>query len=79
MNQLPVPASSAAGEYRALEVMAHVPAGCRGVLVMDDRFAPHLRCGEFAVVDTADPDDPVSMMNANFPVDENWIGTRAST
>lgn len=54
MNQLPVPSSFAAREYRALEVMEHVPAGCRGVLVMDDKFAPHLRRGEFAVVDTTD-------------------------
>lgn len=54
MRQLPIPASSAAREYRALEVMEQVPAGCRGVLVMDDRFAPHLRCGEFAVVDVTD-------------------------
>ena len=54
MNQLPAPSSFASGEYRALQVFDHIPPGCKGVLVTNDRFAPHLRCGEFAVVDTAD-------------------------
>jgi hypothetical protein len=41
-------------DYRALDICDVVPAGCIGVLMTDDSFAPHLRCGEFAVVDTAD-------------------------
>ena len=45
---------AAAAEYRALEVFDHVPPGCRGVFVGSDCFAPHLRKGEFAIVDTTD-------------------------
>ena len=41
-------------EYRALMVYDHVPAGCTLQLVGDEESAPHLRPGEFAVVDTED-------------------------
>jgi len=41
---------------RALTMFDHVPAGCRLQLVVDDDSAPHLRVGEFAVIDTGDTD-----------------------
>jgi hypothetical protein len=34
----------------------HVPDGCILQLVADDDSAPHLRAGEFAIVDTVDTD-----------------------
>jgi hypothetical protein len=47
----PIPAPK---EYRALEQMTHIPAGCALFPVMDDDSDPHLRWGEIAIVDTAD-------------------------
>jgi len=41
-------------EIRALTVFDHVPAGCILRLVTDDDSDPHLRAGEFAVIDTTD-------------------------
>jgi hypothetical protein len=41
-------------ELRAFEAFDHVPAGCKLVLVTDDSNKPHLREGEFAVVDMCD-------------------------
>lgn len=41
-------------DLRALEQFETVPAGCTGIVVTSDLFAPHLRCGEIAVVDTKD-------------------------
>lgn len=39
---------------RALTMYDHVPGGCILQQVTDDDSAPHLRAGEFAIVDTAD-------------------------
>ena len=39
---------------RALTMYDHVPAGCILQPVTDDDSAPHLRAGEFAIVDTTD-------------------------
>jgi hypothetical protein len=41
-------------ELRALEVMRSVPTGCVAFPITDDRSMPHLKLGEFAVVDTTD-------------------------
>ena len=41
-------------EYRALQVYSDVPSGCELHLIKDGCHAPHLRVGEFAVVDTED-------------------------
>ena len=46
-------------ELRALECFDNVPQGCRLHLQADDRHAPHLRVGEFAVIDPTDR-QPVS-------------------
>ena len=46
-------------DLRALEQFDAVPAGCTGMVITSDRFAPHLRPGEIAVVDPNDK-DPVS-------------------
>ncbi|MFC7700929.1 hypothetical protein ACFQX9_30135 [Bradyrhizobium sp. GCM10028915] len=43
-------------EYRALMVFDQVPASCILQLVGNSESAPHLRPGEFAVVDTSDTD-----------------------
>lgn len=53
MSSLPaLPATQT--DYRAYELMTELPAGCLSVPVSDERGWPHLRLGEFAVVD---PDD----------------------
>lgn len=39
-----------------LEVMQSVPPGCIAHPVPDEDTAPHLHCGEFAVIDTRDRD-----------------------
>jgi hypothetical protein len=39
---------------RALTMFDHIPAGCVLHPVPDDDSAPHLRAGEFAIVDTTD-------------------------
>ena len=41
-------------ELRALERFDHVPAGCKLVLARDASNAPHIRPGEFAIVDPSD-------------------------
>ena len=41
-------------ELRALTMFDHVPAGCILQPVTNDDSAPHIRAGEFAVIDTAD-------------------------
>lgn len=41
-------------EYRALQVYSDVPSGCELHLINDHCHAPHLRAGEWAVVDTED-------------------------
>ena len=41
-------------ELRALEVMDVLPAGCFEMLVEDVCSVPHLRPGEFAVIDPSD-------------------------
>lgn len=41
-------------EYRALTVYDHLPEGCIAQLVTDNYSAPHIRAGEFVVVDTND-------------------------
>lgn len=46
----------APGEIRALMVYDQAPAGLTVLLVVDDRNAPHLQAGEFAVFDPADCD-----------------------
>lgn len=46
-------------DLRALEQFQTVPAGCTGMVVTSDRFAPHLRPGEVAIVDPNDK-EPVS-------------------
>ncbi|MBM0206533.1 hypothetical protein JNW90_28655 [Micromonospora sp. STR1s_5] len=50
---LPIPALQP-GEYRALTWFDAVPLDCGTVPVEDDRFAPHLKRGEFAVIDPED-------------------------
>ncbi len=40
--------------YRALQVFDVVPAGHTAILVENDRWAPHLNAGEFAVIDVED-------------------------
>lgn len=42
------------GEIRALEMFASLPASCIAHPVTDDRTEPHLRPGEFAVIDKND-------------------------
>lgn len=44
------------GEYRALTLYEAAPWDCGTSLVEDDRFAPHLRAGEMAIVDPDDND-----------------------
>jgi hypothetical protein len=39
---------------RALEILASVPPGCSLHMARDDANAPHVRAGEFVVVDGAD-------------------------
>jgi len=46
--------STARSEIRALEVFDRLPPGHTMHLVRDIRHAPHLRPGEFAVIDTTD-------------------------
>lgn len=41
-------------EYRALMLFDHLPPGCIAHLVTDAYSAPHIRPGEFIVVDTND-------------------------
>ena len=41
-------------EYRALTIYEDVPTDCKVVMVLHDGFEPHLRIGEFAVVDPSD-------------------------
>ena len=41
-------------ELRALTMFDHVPTGCILQPVTNDDSAPHIRAGEFAVIDTAD-------------------------
>ena len=41
-------------ELRALLIYDNLPAACVAHLIADDHSAPHLRPGEFAVVDTCD-------------------------
>jgi len=41
-------------EYRALMMYDHVPDGCILHLVTDNKSYPHIRPGEFVVVDTLD-------------------------
>jgi len=43
-----------APEYRALKVFDKLPPGCWLLAVPNDDSHPHLRCAEFAVVDTND-------------------------
>jgi hypothetical protein len=42
------------GEVRALPMLNDLPAGCIVHPVTDEKSAPHLRPGEFAIVDTTD-------------------------
>lgn len=53
--QMNLPALPGA-EYRAYMIHAHIPDGCIVVPVTDNRGAPHLRMGEFAIVNPADRD-----------------------
>jgi hypothetical protein len=53
-NAESLPAIRHQPELRALLLLDTLPAGCITYLVPDSSFAPHLREGEFAVVDTAD-------------------------
>ena len=46
-------------DLRALEQFDIIPAGCTGMVVTSNRFAPHLRPGEIAVVNPSDK-EPVS-------------------
>lgn len=46
--------SPAVGEYRALTVYDEPPKGCFALGMRQDRFAPHLRRGEWAVIDEGD-------------------------
>jgi hypothetical protein len=41
-------------EFRALTVFEALPPGCLGQLIPTDKFAPHLKRGEIAVIDTED-------------------------
>jgi hypothetical protein len=41
-------------EYRALMMFDRLPAGCISFMCTDDYSAPHIRPGEFVVVDTSD-------------------------
>ena len=41
-------------DFRALQLFDHIPAGHKGVLVTSRDFEPHLRRGEFAIVDEGD-------------------------
>jgi len=49
-----VHAKGAPAGLRALMMLDVVPAGHQAMAVVDDRNAPHLKSGEFAVVDPAD-------------------------
>ena len=51
--------SSPAGEYRAFLLMSELPAGSIAFPVTDERGWPHLRIGEFAVVDPSER-EPIS-------------------
>lgn len=57
------------GELRALDALDHVPAGCRLVLQSDDYHAPHIRPGEFVVID---PNDCGLVLGELFLV--QWMG-----
>lgn len=50
----PSPRRSPVGALRAFEVFDHIPAGCQVQYVKDARHEPHLREGEWAVVDAND-------------------------
>ena len=41
-------------EYRALMMYDHLPDGCTSFMCADDYSLPHIRPGEFVVVDTTD-------------------------
>jgi hypothetical protein len=41
-------------ELRALTMYDHIPTGCILHPVVNDHSAPHIRAGEFAVIDTTD-------------------------
>jgi len=43
-------------DIRALEVFGTLPAGCSVYPVANDDSAPHLRTGEFAIIDPTDTD-----------------------
>ena len=47
-------AATPAPEYRALMMCDHLPEGSIAHLVTDNYSAPHIRPGEFVVVDTND-------------------------
>ena len=53
-SNLPTRTAAPPAELRALEIFDHLPPGCRLELVGDDDNAPHLRRGEYAVIDPAD-------------------------
>lgn len=72
----------ATGEYRALVILDHLPSGCIAVPVRDEFCAPHIRPGEFAVVDPTDR-EPVhgelflgAWMGGSRPDgrDRRWLG-----
>lgn len=49
-----LPPAPARRDLRALDVLEVVPAGCFGVLVIGEEWAPHIRPGELAIVDPTD-------------------------
>ena len=68
-----------------LEVMQSVPPGCIAHPVPDEDTAPHLHCGEFAVIDTRDRDPIIGEIyvierNVLNPVsNSDWCGPGQAT
>lgn len=60
-------------DLRALMMFDTLPAGCKAMLVTDDYCAPHIRAGEFVVLDTAD----TTPRNGEVYVIQ-WIGGRTN-
>ena len=56
-------------ELRALEMMRSVPEGCIAFPICDDSTEPHLKPGEFAIVDTNDRDPVVGEL---YVIERKW-------
>lgn len=48
------PGCPTGGEFRALTAYERLPRSCYALQVMDERWTPHLRGGEWAIIDPTD-------------------------